>query len=395
MVLNLFISCGFTWSTLALTRFGKEEIQNCQSINNTSSIRLAIIIPLLLFSSVFIVLSRNKILNYIGTTDYTILFYLVINIILLVIHEHIIYICTTLENHVQNVFYYFGQSIGKAGILTAFYFQLSGIHSAEQYIKLNVILLVVLLIIRLYYFEFKHIYPFTPVSKHDILKVLKYVLPQIYGFAGLFIINWVDVYFIRKYWNFDDLGAYQFMYSIFMKLSSFAIILNTLFFPKIMDWKIKGDSSLNEYLRKAPVILLLTSLALFIIFLMCYQKLFYIFFKDKYQNAYTAFNILILSLPFYFVTFLYIPVLNSFDRVKYIQFACIFSALCNIFIDYFFIKKFGLIAAAFGTFIAYFSTYVLLSFAVFKMFNTKYKLVNVLSGLIFIGVMRYFLINLQ
>jgi len=394
MVVNLFLSFGFTWSTLALTRFGKEEIQKHNSINHTSSIRIGIISPLLLVSTFLIIFFMKNILAYIGTNDFTIIIYLLLNLILLVIHEHIIYIYTSLEKHVQNVFYYLGQSIGKAGILIIFYYHMSDNTSAELYLKLNVFLLLLLLLLRMLSFEYSYIFPISFGKKNDYVNQLKYVLPQIYGFAGLYIINWVDVYFIRKYWDFDDLGAYQFLYSIFMKFSSFAIILNTLFFPKIMDWKLRNESYLIKYLKKAPLILLLASGICFGVFLLVYQPLFAVFFKEKYRNAYTAFNILIFSLPFYFISFLYIPVLNSFDRVKYIQFVCIFSASCNVLIDYIFIKKYGLIAAAFGTFIAYFSTYILLTLAVEKMFNIKYKLVNAVSSLMFLGVIGYIIIVL-
>lgn len=389
MILNLFTSFGFTWSTLALTRFGKEELQRHHSINNTSSIRIGIVLPLFFVSTLFIITFRNDLLKYIGTTDHTIIIYLIFNLILFIIHEHIIYICTTVEQHFQNVLYYFGQSIGKVGILMIFYFGLSNNNSAELYLKLNVVLLFVLLIVRLFFFESKYVFPITRIKVHDLTEQLKYVLPQIYGFGGLYIVNWVDVYFIRRYLNFEELGAYQFMYAIFLKLASFAIIINTIFFPRIMDWKTKSVNNLTIYLKKGPIILLLASLICFGIVLYSYQPLFYIFFKAKYQNAYSAFNILLLSLPFYFVTFLYVPVLNSFDRVRYIQTVFVFSGLCNVLIDYFFIKTYGLIAAAVGTFVAYFSLYILLSYAVGKMFNINHRLLNTVSALIFFSVLIY------
>lgn len=390
MIVNLFLTLGFTWSTLSLTRFGKEEIQKNQSINITSSIRIGIILPILFVSVLFIVYFQNNFLLYIGTVDNTIIIYLVFNLILLVIHEHIIYIFTTYEKHIQNVFYYLGLSIGKICILLFFYFNVLDIISAELYIKLNVYLLLVLFFIRMISIQYNYIFPIIISGKNDYLHHLKYVMPQIFGFAGLYILNWVDVYFIRKFLPYDDLGAYQFMYTIFVRISSFALILNTLFFPKIMSWKINNDKNIQLYLKKGPILMLLGSTICFLMFLSFYQPLFFIFFKNKYIISYSAFNVLILSLPFYFVSFLYIPVLNSFDRVKYIQIVFIVAAILNYLIDYIFIKDYGLIAAGFGKFIAYFSTYIMLSFAVGKMFKIRIKLLNLLSGLIFIAGTSYF-----
>jgi O-antigen/teichoic acid export membrane protein len=392
MVANLFLSFGFTWSTLTLTRFGKEEIQKHRTINNTSSIRIGIILPILLISISLIIFFKDNILEYIGTNDPTIIIYLIFNLILLVIHEHIIYVCVALEKHFHNVLYFIGDSLSKIIILSIFYFHIYSRVSAELYIKLNVLALILLLIGRILSLRYSDIFPIIIGKWEDYRSQIKYVLPQIYGFAGLYVINWVDLYFIRKYWDYDHLGAYQFLYSIFFKLSSFAIIINTLFFPRVMDWKMNNVDNLIKYLKKAPILLLMATVACFTLFLLFYPHLFSIFFGDKYRNAYSAFNMLILSLPFYFVSFLYIPVLNSYDRVQYIQFVCIFSAACNFLVDFLFIKNYGLIAAGLGTFVAYFSRYILLSLAVGKMFNIKYKLVNAVSCIIFVSVIGYCLI---
>jgi O-antigen/teichoic acid export membrane protein len=169
------------------------------------------------------------------------------------------------------------------------------------------------------------------------------------------------------------------MYSIFLKLSSFAIILNTLFFPRVMDWKITGSENLKKYLKNAPVMMFLAILACIALFVLVYPPLFSMFFQDKFRNAYTTFNILLLSLPFIYGSYLYVPVLNSYDRVRYIQFTNVVSASCNVLVDYYFIRKFGIISAAFGTLLAYMCKYLLLSFAVQKMFKVNYTYVNVMS----------------
>lgn len=363
MVLNLFISLGFTWSAIGLVRFGKEEFLKNKTLHHTSSVRLGIIFPIFILSFLGVIYFRDDLLKYIGTNDYSILLYLILDMVFMGLHEHINYIFTTLERHASNVKYYVGNGIGKIGILFMFYFHVTDEISAEYYIKLNVLLLICLFLVRILYVERRHVLPFSIARKADYMKFIQYVYPQIYGFSGLYIINWVDVYYIRKYWSFDDLGAYQFLYTIFVKIAACAIIMNTLFFPKIMEWKLQKSEKLKNFIKKGPVIMILVSTVCFGIFLFIYQPIFYVFFKDKYSAAYQAFNILICALPFYFVSFLYVPVLNSFDKVSYIQIVNIISAFFNVLIDYLFIKDYGLVAAAVGTFVAYFIKFVLFAVA--------------------------------
>ena len=389
MVVGLFLSFGFTWSTMAVTRFGKEELKNNNSLGYTSSIRIGIIAPLLLISIILLVLFKESLLEYIGSKDTTLISLLICNLVLLVIHEHIIYIFITVEKHFFNALHYIGESIGKIGILAIFYFRLVENPSAELYLKLSVIILMVLLVIRLFFIKYHYFFPIVVGKKHDYVRHLKYVLPQIYGFCGLYIINWVDVYFIRMYCTMDDLGAYQFMYSIFVKLSGFAIIINTIFFPKIMDWKITGSENFKKYLRYAPTGVLLGAVVCFGIFLHIYPPVFSLFFNDKFGSAYSSFNILVLSLPFVFGSYLFVPVLNSYDRVGYIQLVNVISAGCNILIDYYFIRKYGIIAAAYATLIAYLCKYILLSMATERMFNVKFTLINVFIVMISICAIIY------
>ena len=393
MLASLFLSFGFTWSALAVTRFGKDELQKNNSINYTSSLRFGILIPVL-FVSIFIILFfRDTFIKYIGTDDTTIIFYLICNLILLVIHEHITTIFTALEKHPLNALYHVGVGLGKLCILLLFYFSILKNIRAELYLKYNVYVLLLLLIGRSFFIKYKYIFPLILGKKEDYKRQLNYVLPQIYGFSGLYVINWVDLYFIRKYMSLDDVGAYQFMYSIFSKFAYFAIILNTIFFPRIMHWKITKSDKLKAYLKKAPILVLLTTVIIFTIFLQIYQPLFSIFFKEKYSNAYKAFNILIMCIPFYFGIYVYVPVLNSFDRVKYLQNVNIFTAILNILFDYYFIESLGLIAAGFATFIAYFSKYVLISIAAQKMFSIKSKFSNIFSIVYFMIVVSYFIIE--
>ena len=95
--------------------------------------------------------------------------------------------------------------------------------------------------------------------------------------------------------------------------------------------------------------------------------------------AYSSFDLMICSLPFLFLGYVFIPVLNSFDRVKYIQTANIISATCNFLIDFALVPRYGIIGAAIGTFIAYLVLALMLMLPVHRMFGVKYIALLLLS----------------
>jgi O-antigen/teichoic acid export membrane protein len=389
MVVNLFVAFGFNWSAVGVVRFGKEEYIKNQSMNYTSSIRSGLILPLLALSILLLVTYRNSFIGYIGTDDIFMIIYLILNILLLVLHGHITSIFSTAEKHVHNALFFLAEGIGKCGILALFYLGVVDV-TPEFYLKINVFLAFTLIILRVPFLDKAFLFPITRVKKNDYLRFLKFVIPQIYGFAGLYVINWMDLYFIRKYCNMDDLGAYQFLYSIFLKVCSFALLLNTLFFPKILAWKQSNAEKVRRYLRTLPHAVMVVAAVSAALSIFTYKPVFELVFNQKYMVAYSSFNILLCSVAFYFITHLFIPVLNSYDRVGYIQMVNIISALSNLSLDYILIKRFGIIAAALGTFVAYFLKFSLLTAAVGKMFNMKYKALGIVSAIILVAVLAYF-----
>jgi len=389
MVVELFISFGFTWSTTGIVRFGREKFLIDRDLSYASSTRLHLIIPLLIFSAIIILIFKDSITGFIGTDSQIIIFFIILNISLMVFHEHINSLFNAAEKHVANVIFQFSHSIGKLFLLSLFIFNII-ILDAQVYIYLSVLLLTILVFVRIPYLEKSFLFPIVQVRKDDFISYFKFVSPQIYGFAGMYLVNWMDLYFLRQFTSYEDLGAYQFLYSIFLKITSFAFLINILFFPKIMGWKNSNEEALKKYLNKMPIAIFAVTIIGIISFLILYQPLFSLFFSEKYQSAYPAFNIILTTVPFFFVSFLFIPVLNSYDRVSYIQITNIVSALGNLCIDYFLIRKYGLIAAALGTYLAYILQFLLLIYGIKRIFRTRAFVLNLFSFVLSVIVIVYF-----
>jgi O-antigen/teichoic acid export membrane protein len=393
MIVNLFISFGFTWSTTGIVRFGRENFERDRSLSYVSSTRFSLILPLLLFTILTVFLFQDEILVYIGSDNPLLIYFILLNIVLMVAHEHINSLFNAAEKHVANVVFQVAHSLSKLIVLLLFIEELLPL-DALTYIYLSVIVLGLLLLIRLPFLEKKYIFPIICTAKKDFLAYLKFVAPQIYGFAGTYLINWMDLYFLRQNASYEELGAYQFLYSIFLKITSFALMLNILFFPRIMSWKESNQKALEQYIKKFPITILIVTFVGIGFILQLYEPFFNNFFNDKYVIAYQAFNLMLISVPFFFISFLFIPVLNSYDKVIFIQIVNLISALGNLLIDYFLIKKFGLIAAAFGTYVAYLLQFQLLTFGISKIFTLPTTILSLIGFVTFTSALVYFLINI-
>lgn len=386
MVVELFLSFGFAWSALGLVRFGKEEILQTDRMNHTHCTRLTLTCPLLILSILLILLFEERLMRFLGSQDPALLYYLIADLVFLVWHDHLTHLLTAREQHGRNAFFFLCQSISRLLVLGFFY---SGFYpaSAELFLKATVGMQFFLVVIRIHHIRPRDTWPMVWVQSNDVQRFFKFVYPQIYGFAGLYVINWVDVYFVRKNCSIDALGAYQFLYSIFIKICSFAILLNTLFLPKVIEWKTQRYEVLIQYLQKAPPAFFLSILSLMVVSIVTYPAVFNYCFDTKYQIAYASFNILLLSIPFYFTTFLLVPVLNSFDRVQYVQRVNITMSALNLLVDYFFVPRYGIMAAAGGTYLAYCTGAILFLHSASKTHRVNYKPIYWFSGCICLWVL--------
>ncbi len=378
MVVDLVIAFGVSWSDVGITRFGKGELRKNGSLCYTSSTRLYVMLPILFAAVLVIVLFRTSILEYLGTDQTSLVWYLIASLLLIGAHAHLRSMFTARESHFSNALFNVVRGLGNLLILFVF---LSGLvePTVVRYVAATVWLDMLWLIIRVPMCGRSFLYPVCRVRGEDISTYFRYVAPQLYGFAGIYVINWIDVYFIRKYGTMEALGAYQFLYMIFVKIASFAMLANALLFPRIMDWKQNNVSAVSRFTRRAPQAVFLATMVACGTLLLVYRPVFSLFFGDKYVVAYPSFSLLICAVPFYYLTFLLVPVLNSFDRVHYIQTVNIIAAVSNFLLDFALVPRYGIMGAALATFVAYSATAVLLMVAVHRLFGVQFLLLSALS----------------
>jgi O-antigen/teichoic acid export membrane protein len=370
MLVNLVLSFGISWSTLGIIRFGKEEYLEKGRLNYTSTLRLALVLPVVIFSILLLVFFAQATRKYIGTDDTGIVGFLIASILLTAFHEHISVLFTAVERHVCNAVFYLLESIAKIIILIIFYVGVISIN-AERYIQYSVYASLIIALIRVLYTKKSYILPIVKCNIIEIKHYFSFVFPQAYGFAALYVINWIDVYFINMYCNLDELGAYQFVYSLFIKIASFAFIINNLCFPKIVAWKTSQGSVLVRYINKVPYYMYLITFSIMLCACISYKPVFAVVFDNKYVSAYLSFDLLLLNIPFQYATYILLPILNAYDKVMYVQLINIVVAMVNVIVDWVLIQRIGIVGAAVGTFAAYaLKLYLIIAF-INKMFFVK------------------------
>jgi O-antigen/teichoic acid export membrane protein len=90
-----------------------------------------------------------------------------------------------------------------------------------------------------------------------------------------------------------------------------------------------------------------------------------------------------------------VPVLNSYDRVSYIQWANVVSAVCNFAIDYALVPRYGIIGAALATFVAYVVVALSLMYAVQQLFPVRFVMLLTISVGIIVFAASHFLLAIS
>jgi len=352
MVVALLLSLGFTWSAIGLVRFGEGEYASERSTAYTSSVRLTLTLPIFAALASAIWLWQDDLLAYIGTADRTIVAFLAIDLFLVAAREHFVHLFNARERQRVNAAIYSGMSIGKFSVLLLLWSR-PGAVSAESYVKLLVGVDLLALLIHASLIDRSFLFPLRLPQGADFRRMLRFVVPQIYGFAALFAINWIDAYFIRLYRSPEELGGYQFVYSLFTRAAALAFVINTIFFPRIMDWNRSHPVSTLRYMQRTPLIVFGGIGLIAPIVIAVVGPVFSFFFGSKFADSLDSFYLLLATLPWFYLSYVYVPVLNASDRVGRVQLANAAAAAVNIAVDAILVDRIGVIGAALGTILAF------------------------------------------
>lgn len=350
MVINLGVQLGISWSDAAILRHGKEEFVKRNKINKSFWSRNYLFIPSLIFVILIYLIFSEQISEYIGLEN-KIIFFIIST-----------FLVTTTLNYLTNIFrstdklkassYLF--AIQKSTYFIGLLLLMSGffeknIQNTILFLNLSFLLT---LAINLYFFNWKIIKP-KIFDKTYFKRIWNYSWPQLFGFFGIYLINYVDLFVIRKYLTLSDVGIYSIAYNGFTIVTDIILVLNTLFLPMLVEFRTKKQYTLiKKYISLIPV-LISAWIVLVIIGLISSSFIITTLFSEKYAPAIPSFNILLIASIFQLISICFMPIINSFDLIIYNQIFNILKAILNIVLDFLLVPKYGIIGAAYGTLIAY------------------------------------------
>jgi O-antigen/teichoic acid export membrane protein len=350
MIINLALVVGLNWSDSSVVRHGREEHVKSQKINKSFWARMYLFVPIIILISAIFVIFHKRITAYVGIEPKLIILIIAI-FVLNGLLNFINYIHQSTDQMKKSAYVLLSQKIIfliSLGIvmLTAFKTSLTIVLIL---INLSFLLAVIL---NLFFFNYEKIFPYT-FDKKYFQKIWKYSWPQLIGFPGLYIINYVDIYVIKRYMTLHDVGIYSMAYSGFTTITGVLMIFYTVFFPLIVEYKTKKQhDKIKSYVKNIP---LYTGIWIILVAIGLIFSKFIIttLFSTKYIASIPTFNILLIASIFYFASICILPLVNAFDLIIYSQIFNLIKAGTNMAADFILVPKIGIIGAAYGTMISY------------------------------------------
>lgn len=204
---------------------------------------------------------------------------------------------------------------------------------------------------------------------------LRYSLPIVPHGISQVILSSFDRIMINGMVGSKESGIYSFSYSIYTIVQVTANSLDSVWTPWFYEKRTAKDfERIKQY--SASLMLLILFFSIFII--MCSPELIIILGGKEYQDSVRCVIPLVGSGFFSFMYFMPAAIEYYNSKTKYIALGTCLSAVINIILNYYYIGKYGYIAAAYttlATYLLYFGFHYILSIVIERRFLYSNKVV--------------------
>lgn len=351
LVVNLLTTFGFSWSSSSILYFGSREKELYGSINKTFWARNIIIFFSLLFISFGIILFRHQINNYIGLNIwYLLLPWLYVSVI---------------EDYL-NQYYLATKKQIRSSLLS--------INAKLIYIILLIFVpfdVKTLIIIYILSHATTILY-ILGINKRDIGKyefdkdwfkqVFNFSIWQLFGFSGLYLINFGDIAVIKHFMSNYEVGLYNAAYQLFNAVASFSYVISSYYASNISAYFAGNKrNNIKKFYYKERLFISLISLLGHLLLIFISKPLITLLYGSEYNKSSGIFNILMIGSVLRYLTVFYMLYYNTNGKHKIQQLLNIFNAIMNVLLSIILVNLFGLYGPAIATVIT-FSFSLLFSF---------------------------------
>ncbi|MBI3988698.1 MAG: polysaccharide biosynthesis C-terminal domain-containing protein [candidate division NC10 bacterium] len=350
-VAQLAFLFGINWTSNALVRFGREELLQEGSIRKTFFARSLLLLLCWTLSVIALTLIRGPAARYIGIPERD----------LWTIHAMIFVIA--LSNHTLLIL----QALGRIRryALTSLFERIFYIGLLVLYallrpsVNARMVILAILFSKAFQVFlgasglKVRDILPIS-LDRSILQRILSYSWPLIFAFSAGYVVDWIDLYVIRSYLPFREVGTYQIAYQGMLAFSGLLMVLSTLTFPIMTTLRVQDRQDLvQRYITQlTPQVTFTWSLLLALLSALS-PPLFTLLFGHDFAGAVLPFKILLVGIAFQSVSVMYTPILASYDLTKQSTGINILMALVNLLGDLLLVPRFGIAGAAVATSFSY------------------------------------------
>lgn len=347
LVVNLLTTFGFSWSSSSILYFGSREREKYETLNKTFWSRNIIIGFSLVIVTLGIFLFREQIDAYIGISVwFLLLLWLYVSVI---------------ENYLNQYFLAVKRQITSSMLsITAKLIYIAFILIFSFDVKMLIILYIVSHASVILYI--------LGINRADIGKfefdrswfkqILNFSLWQLFGFSGIYLLNFGDTAVVKHFLTNEDVGIYNAAYQLFNGVASFAFVISSYYAPNVSAY-FSGNKTekVKQFYHKERLFIIVISVIGHLLLILLSKAIVIMLYGESYLKSVSILNVLLLGSILRYITVFYMLYYNTNGKHQIQQILNIFVAIFNVVLSIVFVQIFGLIGPAIATVITIFLSF--------------------------------------
>ena len=342
MFIGLLTTFGFSWSSASIIYYGSKERAQSGSISKTFRARNLIMLVSVAVIALMFICFRRQINDYIGEElAGLLLVWLFISVAEDYLSQYFLAVKKQLLSGALSI-------TARLIYILCVAFMSYGV---RMLIILNIIshasvLLYILGINR------KDIGRFS-LDRKWFKEVLNFSLWQLFGFSGLYLINFGDTAVIKYFMTTEDIAVYNVAYKLFNNIADFAYVISGFYASGVSEYFVKGNSKglKSFFYRERFLILLLATVAHLLVVLFA-GPIIVLLYGSAYRGATAIFRVLMIGSWLRYAMIFYMLYFNISKKHKILQTLNLVQAILNLLLDIALIGGFGLLGPAIATVIS-------------------------------------------
>lgn len=339
LVINLITTFGFSWSSSSILYFGSREKEKHGSINKTFWARNIIIFVSLIIATLGIFLFRQPINNYIGLNIwFLLLLWLYVSVIENYLNQYFLAVKKQLTSSMLSI----TAKIIYIALIIIFPFDVSTLIILYIVSHASVILYI-LGINRSDIGKFE-------LDKSWFKEVLNFSLWQLFGFSGIYLLNFGDIAVVKYFMTNEDVGIYNAAYQLFNAVASFAYVISSYYASNVSAYFAGNNvTKVNRFFYKERFFIITISIIGHFFVILLSKPIITTLYGQEYISTVPIFNILMLGSMIRYVTVFYMLYYNTNGKHHVQQLINIFIAVINVALSIICINLIGLNGPAIAT----------------------------------------------